>query len=85
MKPPNKLLKRRTLSVVSIPREKNLIYGDDVPMPWEEAARQVGIPKRTFRRLIDRREITALNLPGRLVVRPSAVREYLMSREAKRI
>ena len=77
--------KKRTSTVIAIPRENNRIYGDDVPMPWQEAARQAGIPERTFRRRIDRREISVLTHPGRLMVRPSAVREYLDSHEVKKV
>lgn len=85
MPTPKKVLRKRVVAVVTIPTENNRIYGDDVPMPWREAAQQAGIPESTFRRLIDRREVSVLNHPGRVMVRPSAVREYLASREVRRV
>ena len=80
-----KTSRKRTATVIAIPKENNRVYGPDVPIHWKEAARQTGIPERTFRKLIDRREISVLNHPGRVMVKPSAIREYLDGQEVKRV
>ena len=73
----------RKKSVLIIPKENNSVYGPDIPMHWKEAAAQAGIPERTFWRLIDRREIDVLHHPGRVLVKPSAIRAYLAKQEVK--
>lgn len=74
---------KRAATVINIPKDKNRIYGSDVPMPWEEAAKETGIALRTFRALMDRREIDVQKVGRRSMIRPSAVKAYL-ERNAKR-
>ena len=68
---------KRKRTIIVIPTEGNKVYGDDVPMPWREAARQTGIPERTFWALIERREIVKQPVGARVMIRPSAIRAYL--------
>ena len=75
---PNKnQVAKRKRTVISIPQEGNEVYGDDVPMPWREAARQTGIADRTFWGLLERSEIIKQLVGVRVMIRPSAIRAYL--------
>ena len=67
----------RARTVLAIPKEGNRIYGDDVPMPWTEAARECGIPERSFYAIIQSEQIASQMVGKRLMIRPSAVRAYL--------
>ena len=77
--------RKRAKTVISIPKENNRIYGDDVPMPWKEAAKQTGIPERSFFGLIQRREIKVQPVGKRTMIRPSAIRAYLQRLEIQPI
>lgn len=67
---------KRAKTVISIPNENNRIYGDDVPMPWREAARQTGIPANSFWLLLQSRQIEKHPVGKRVMVTPSAIRAY---------
>ena len=75
----------RAHTVIAIPKEGNRIYGNDVPMPWREAAVQAGIPERSFFDLIKRREISVQPVGRRTMVRPSAIRAFLDRQEIKAV
>ena len=74
---PKKGVKARAATVISIPRDGNRIYGDDVPMPWREAAAQTGIPANSFWLLLQSRQIEKQPVGKRVMVTPSAIRAYL--------
>ena len=68
---------KRAKTVISIPKENNRIYGDDVPMPWREAAKQMGMAANSFWLLLQSRQIEKQPVGKRVMVRPSAIRAYL--------
>ena len=80
MPPAKKPTRKRAKTVIAIPKERNRIYGDDVPMPWREAAREAGIPENSFWLLLQSRQIEKQPVGKRIMVRPSAIRAYLDSR-----
>lgn len=73
--------KPRAKTVISIPKENNCVYGPDVPISWQEAAVEVGMAPRTFWGLIEQREIARLYVGRRAMLKPSAIRAYLKTKE----
>ena len=59
------------------------IYGQDVPMPLDAAAPEMGVSKVTLKRYVAERAIGSIIIGKRRMVRPSAIREYLKKQEVK--
>ena len=85
MTTPKKSIRGRGSQPPAPPRTGNRVFGDDAPMPWREAAKEIGMPERTFWRLLERREIAKIMLGGRAKVRPSALRKYTDKQEVSEL
>ena len=64
---------------VSVPA--NPVWGDDLPLDLDVAAKFTGMPLPTFKQKVYGREIASVKVGRRRRVRPSAIRAYVRRHE----